>query len=225
MPGTTRALLLIVVGIILFAGFPACGWGIDDVAGFVAHPARSAYVALVCFLNVLVAVRMPRRETARRRPQTIVSRQRLAVVLLQVLSLLVVLVGPYCDRRNIAVIEGQLLRYVGLLAFTAGFLTLHWAETALGKQFSVQVAIQDGHQLVTTGPYRFLRHPRYLAILALTAGIGLVFRSWMSLTLVAALTAVLLWRIRDEEALLCQQFGSAWASYVSKSWRLVPFIY
>jgi protein-S-isoprenylcysteine O-methyltransferase Ste14 len=58
-----------------------------------------------------------------------------------------------------------------------------------------------------------------------TTGISLVFRSWLSLILVVVLTLILIWRIRSEEALMRQQFGTDWEAYSQKSWRLIPFVY
>lgn len=45
------------------------------------------------------------------------------------------------------------------------------------------------------------------------------------MTLVAALTLVLLWRIHDEESLMHQEFGADWDVYARKSWHLIPFVY
>ncbi len=102
---------------------------------------------------------------------------------------------------------------------------MNWAAAALGKQFSVQVTLQKDHQLVTGGLYHYLRHPRYLSIIVFNLGISLVYRSWLALILVAALTLVLLWRIHDEEAFMHQAFGIEWEAYTHTSWRLIPFVY
>jgi protein-S-isoprenylcysteine O-methyltransferase Ste14 len=64
-----------------------------------------------------------------------------------------------------------------------------------------------------------------LGIILFTMGISLVYRSWLALILVAALTLVLIWRIYDEEALLHQEFGTDWEAYSQRSWRLIPFVY
>ncbi len=56
-------------------------------------------------------------------------------------------------------------------------------------------------------------------------GLALTFRSVLALIPEAATTAVLLWRIRDEEALLGQEFGSQWQDDVRTSWRLIPYVY
>jgi protein-S-isoprenylcysteine O-methyltransferase Ste14 len=102
---------------------------------------------------------------------------------------------------------------------------MHIAEASLGKQFSVEVAIQTGHSLVTDGLYRYLRHPRYLGIIVFMAGIALAFRSWLALALDGAIVLVLIWRIRDEEALMSREFGSVWEAYVERTWRLLPFLF
>jgi protein-S-isoprenylcysteine O-methyltransferase Ste14 len=56
-------------------------------------------------------------------------------------------------------------------------------------------------------------------------GLALTFRSVFALILAGATTAVLRWRIGDEEALLGQEFGSQWQDYVRTSWRLIPYVY
>jgi protein-S-isoprenylcysteine O-methyltransferase Ste14 len=99
------------------------------------------------------------------------------------------------------------------------------AEATLGKQFSVQVTIQEGHRLITDGLYRTLRHPRYLGIVTYNLGVSLVFHSWLGLVLAGALALVLLWRIGDEEALMHKAFGAEWEAYARRSWRVIPFVY
>ncbi|MFI5165268.1 MAG: methyltransferase family protein [Thermoanaerobaculales bacterium] len=226
MTHALRAAATVLIGIVIFVGLPVIAWGLGDLAGFLAEPARVGYVALVLLLNTIIGIRMPEVGKKRDTPRRIVPRQRVAVALLQALSLAIVIVAPYADRRGIAVLGGaEALRYVGLAMYALGLILMHWTQTYLGKQFSVQVAVQDGHRLVTDGPYRFLRHPRYLGIIVFSKGIALVFRSWLALIFVVAIACVLLWRIHDEEALMREEFGAAWDSYCRRSWRLVPFVY
>jgi len=72
---------------------------------------------------------------------------------------LLTLVPPYCDRRDIWVIDGDAARYFGLLLFFAGSFLRLAAVFVLGRRFSGLVAIQPGHQLKTDGLYRYIRHP------------------------------------------------------------------
>jgi protein-S-isoprenylcysteine O-methyltransferase Ste14 len=177
-------------------------------------------------LQVYLALRDPALGRNRGEGKALVARQRWAVLFLQVLTIAVILLGPYSDHRGVGVIAGfNIGRYLGLVLFGTGFLLMNWAEVALGKQFSIQVTVQEDHRLVTSGVYRVVRHPRYLGIFLNNLGLALVFRSWLALILVAALTLVLLWRIHDEEELMYREFGAEWEAYAHHSWRLIPFLY
>jgi protein-S-isoprenylcysteine O-methyltransferase Ste14 len=78
---------------------------------------------------------------------------------------------------------------------------------------------------VTTGIYGVIRHPIYVRGLLLSVGLPLVFRSWLVVPLAPVVAAVLAGRMRQEEELLAEQFGVAYAAYKRRSWRLVPYVY
>ena len=60
---------------------------------------------------------------------------------------------------------GDILRYLGLLIFITGYIFMVWAPLHLGKQFSWLVTVQEEHELITDGPFRYMRHPRYSGII------------------------------------------------------------
>ena len=132
---------------------------------------------------------------------------------------------PYLDRRDFAPLDGDAARYLGLGLFAVGGVLRIWPMFVLGKRFSGLVAIQPGHELVTRGPYRYVRHPSYLGMMVGLAGWALVFRSVVGLAAVALGLLVLAARIEAEEALLASQFGEAYAEYRRRTWRLVPGVY
>lgn len=217
---------MLLIGVVMFAGLPLLGWGVNDIRGFITNPARLGYIVLVVLVQLFIVVKFPEVGRSRAGEKT-VRRQRVAVLLMQAFSLAIVIVAPYSDHRSIAVLsdDAQIIRYPGLVLFSIGLILTTWAEAKLGKLFSMEVTIQADHKLVTDGLYQYLRHPRYLGILLFSIGISLVFRSWLTLLLVLAMTLVLLWRIHDEEALMHEEFGPAWESYSRRSWRLIPFVY
>ncbi len=177
-------------------------------------------------LNAFAAIRIPEIGKPRREEQRTARRQRLAALFLQVVPLAIVAWGLFADRRSIAVLgDAAALRWAGVLLYAAGFLAMHWPHAHLGRLLSVQVAIQPEHRLVTDGPYRFLRHPRYAGILLFLSGFALLYRSWPALCLVVLALLVLLWRIADEEALMREQFGAEWDDYARRTPRLVPGLY
>ena len=93
------------------------------------------------------------------------------------------------------------------------------------RLYSPEVTIQQNHQLITHGPYRHIRHPRYLGVLLLTLGLPLTFRSWVGVLMCPAVVAVILLRIRDEETLMQREFGQEWEAYCERSWLLIPWVY
>jgi protein-S-isoprenylcysteine O-methyltransferase Ste14 len=102
---------------------------------------------------------------------------------------------------------------------------MFWSVLDLGRQYSPEVTIQKDHQLVTRGLYRLIRHPRYLGLLILILGSALVFRSWIGIAADVILLGTLLWRIRDEEALLRGEFDAEWEAYCRRTKRLLPWIW
>jgi protein-S-isoprenylcysteine O-methyltransferase Ste14 len=221
-----RSVLKFLIGAGLFVGLPIVGWGVLDTEGFFGHPVRVTYAVLVIILNAATVIAFPNMGREGGEAKKRVERQKWAILMLQVLSLSIVLVGPFCDRRGIAVVGGcDIARYVGLGTYLVGFTVMVWAEAYLGRLFSLEVSIQHGHKLVTDGIYRYLRHPRYLGVTLFSVGLSLVFRSWISLVLAVVTLAVLIWRMRDEETLMHQEFGADWEAYAKKTWRLIPFIY
>jgi protein-S-isoprenylcysteine O-methyltransferase len=114
----------------------------------------------------------------------------------------------------------------GLVLMWGGIALRVWAVRTLGPLFCTVVVIQDDHRLITTGPYRLLRHPSYAGSLLTLAGIGLALGNWLSL-LVAVLGALIGFtrRIPVEEAVLQTRFGDEYTAYTRRTWRLVPLIW
>jgi methyltransferase len=87
--------------------------------------------------------------------------------------------------------------------FLAGQLLRYAAIRALGEFWNVRVLVVPGAPLVRTGPYRFLRHPNYVAVVMELLAAPLIFGAWRTALVVSALNAVALWiRIRCEERAL-----------------------
>lgn len=143
-----------------------------------------------------------------------------------ILGLLMAWLPAYTDRMSIATIGGDTVRWIGVAIFAVGGVLRIWPVFTLGKRFSGLVAIQPGHQLVTSGPYSIVRHPSYLGALLFTLGWGLAFRSLAGVLLTVLMAVPLMARIRAEEAMLLQEFGAEYESYRAHTpWRLVPGVF
>jgi protein-S-isoprenylcysteine O-methyltransferase Ste14 len=226
MSKPVSVILTFLVGSLFFILLPFVGWGPDDISSFFLNPARIGFVIFVILLNGYASIRNPEVGKKKDKGKKKVERQHLALILLQVLSISLVLAVPFCDRRKILTISpSDIIRFIGLAFYIIGFITMHLAERYLGKQFSIEVEIQNDHKLFTDGPFRYIRHPRYLGIIIFTIGIALTFNSWSGLFLVLLIIIVLLWRISDEEKLMRDEFGEKWTAYTKNTNRLIPFIF
>jgi protein-S-isoprenylcysteine O-methyltransferase Ste14 len=130
-----------------------------------------------------------------------------------------------CDRTGFLALGGESLRYVGLLLFFAGSVLRILAIRTLGPRFTVWVTIQNDHELVTDRLYRHLRHPSYTGAILTLIGWALVYRSSVGVLIAAAMSLLLISRIDAEERLLLVQFPMAYAEYIERTWRLLPFVY
>jgi protein-S-isoprenylcysteine O-methyltransferase Ste14 len=109
------------------------------------------------------------------------------------------------------------LAVVGImLAFASVWWSLRAVQT-LGKQWTYEARVIEGHELVTQGPYAVVRNPIYLGMFGLMVSTGLVFTTWWAL-----LIAVIIFlvgnqvRIRAEEKLLRETFGSQFDDYARR---------
>jgi len=122
--------------------------------------------------------------------------------------------------------SSQLLLGIAMGVFVIGIAIRWWAITVLGRFFTSDLAVQPGHRIVRSGPYRWVRHPSYTGILVCFAGVGLALYNWLSLVCILALvTAALVYRIHVEEKMLEREFGAEYAEYRRRTSRLVPGIF
>jgi protein-S-isoprenylcysteine O-methyltransferase Ste14 len=139
-----------------------------------------------------------------------------------------ILLGIFCsysDAHHWLTIGNAATRGLGLILFAAGVWLRIAAMWVLGERFSVWVAVQEEHALVTTGLYRLVRHPSYTGALLMLLGWALAFRSLMGVAIVAMMAVVLLARIVAEERWLVSRFGEGYRAYQQRSWRLAPWMY
>lgn len=103
----------------------------------------------------------------------------------------------------------------GIILFPSLGLYL-WGLRILGSNFNASsgfgVRLHQAHQLITSGPYAYLRHPMYLAVILACWGGLLIYRTW-SMLVIAVIMFGLLRRAKKEEAALAQAFGKEWEDY------------
>lgn len=110
----------------------------------------------------------------------------------------------------------------GLAMMVVGLGLRWWAAVSLGRHYTRTLRILDHHRLVDTGPYRVVRHPGYLAVMALWTGYGLAWLSLASIA-VAALPVIVLYvcRVLLEERMLSAALPE-YREYRRRTWRILP---
>jgi len=114
-----------------------------------------------------------------------------------------------------------------LLAFAFATLLRFWSMSVLGEFFTRTLEVSAEQVVVRCGPYRWIRHPGYLAqLLAVSAFAALLSQSWWG-PLIAGptLCAAYVYRIGAEEEMLAAALGSAYGEYQKRTWRLLPGVY
>ncbi len=115
------------------------------------------------------------------------------------------------------------LRWVGSLILIFGNAGYIWSHRTLGRNWSGILEIRQGHTLVTDGPYRYVRHPMYSAILLVGMGVSLLSANWLvAVTYLGIFSVIILVRIPSEEEMMLEQFGDAYREYKQKTGCLLP---
>jgi protein-S-isoprenylcysteine O-methyltransferase Ste14 len=117
------------------------------------------------------------------------------------------------------------VRWVGVGLALISLPLGYWVLVSLGNNISPTQGTRHGHQLVTHGPYRFVRHPLYsVGLLAYTALALMTAMWWVLVGLLPGLVFILL-RTPREEARLIETFGDAYRAYARRTGRFLPKLF
>lgn len=117
------------------------------------------------------------------------------------------------------------LRGLGVAMGLAMLPVLYWVVRTLGRNISETALTKEDHQLVTQGPYRWVRHPLYSVATIIFVSLGLVAANWFIIAMaVVIIIAMALVVIPKEEAQLISKFGDEYREYMKRTGRLAPRI-
>ena len=213
------AIALILVSTLAYLALPIFPFG--GIRSFLANPARTALVLATLLLAGVSLFSRGNLSPGEREDRG----NRWMLLAFGLIGVLDGFLPALCDRWNFWVLDGEGIRWMGVVLYAGGGALRIWPVFVLGRRFSGLVAIQPEHKLVTSGPYRYLRHPSYLGLLVYVLGWGLAFRSWAGVALAGLLLPPLLARIAAEERLLQSQFGAEYDAYRARTSRMIPGIY
>lgn len=114
---------------------------------------------------------------------------------------------------------------VGSLLYFPGLGLVLWGRLALGKNYFVSTGLGAqlfaDQQLITHGPYAFVRHPMYVGLILAAIGSLLIYTTWTTV-LFACFAPFMILRARREEAVLAAEFGEEWQEYTRRTGRFFP---
>jgi protein-S-isoprenylcysteine O-methyltransferase Ste14 len=115
--------------------------------------------------------------------------------------------------------------WVGVMLVAAGLGFSVWARQHIGRNWSGTVEVKQDHQLICTGPYRFVRHPIYTGILIAFLGTAIVVGQWSGI-LAMLIACGSFWRkLTLEERFMRETFGSAYEEYRVRTAALIPYLF
>ena len=115
------------------------------------------------------------------------------------------------------------LRWLGAPLGVAGVLLLAWVHQELGRNFSGTLQLRAEHTLVTTGPYRRVRHPMYTAFFCVVLSFFLLSANWLiGAIFIGGLSAVMISRVSKEERVMADKFGAEYQAWAAHTGRFLP---
>ncbi len=186
-------------------------------------------MSLAAYLGLLYLVSEALLIVARRSRQSADSTKDAGSLrLLWIVILVSILLGVNLSRRwPVAALPHQhVFAVVGFVIFIVGLILRWYSIIQLGRFFTVNVAIAEDHELIESGPYRWVRHPSYTGALLAFLGFGFSLGNWLALLVIMVpIFFAFGYRMNVEERALRSALGDRYTSYTRRTKRLVPFIY
>jgi protein-S-isoprenylcysteine O-methyltransferase Ste14 len=146
------------------------------------------------------------------------------------LVLAIVLVFPrkcpiaILNERFLPLVYWRMWAGIGAALVAIGLLFTVWARVHLGRNWSGVVTLKQDHELITSGPYRWVRHPIYTGLIFAFIGQALARGEWRGLVALLLVIGALWRKLRIEERWMHEQFGDAYLAYRLRVTALFPFI-
>lgn len=121
--------------------------------------------------------------------------------------------------------QATLVTSAGLaLTMLGGCLAIH-SRILLGRNWSATVQLKESHELITGGPYRWVRHPIYTGFLLMFLGNAVMIGEWRGLLAVAIVFASFWRKLQLEELWLVEHFGEPYRTYQARTKALLPGLF
>jgi protein-S-isoprenylcysteine O-methyltransferase Ste14 len=164
----------------------------------------------------------------REKPKTFLQKFPPVVSMLSLVALILAVfqIGTleYLPARPSGGEEFSTIRYIGLAVYLVFSWMQVWSFKTLGDNYSQEVIIKKNHELVTKGPFRFIRHPQYFCQILLDIGATAATLSYIVGGLALIEIPIYIMRASLEDKLLAKHFAEKFSEYKKKSGFMFPFI-
>jgi isoprenylcysteine carboxyl methyltransferase (ICMT) family protein YpbQ len=178
----------------------------------------------LAFFVISLFIRIWKRSAGARKPrkQGKISYKRLYHILY--ITYWIVLIGSILEYFLLDRKINYFLSVIAVVVYVSANLGRDWAIKSLGEYWSVHVEIRDDHKLIKKGPYKYLRHPNSLCIIAEVLALPLIPNSYYSfLFSLLFYVPLLILRMYLEEKELINKFGKQYLDYKAETWAVFPF--
>lgn len=140
-----------------------------------------------------------------------------------VITFFTILPGDFPNQKLYASIS--VLNWIAFVLALTSLAFMIWSRVVLGKNWSGRIAIKKDHQLITNGPYRFVRHPMYTGFIFAFFWSAVLLGEVRGLISFIILVIGVLMKLRLEEKFVHEAFGQDYQAYSKRVKKIVPFIY
>lgn len=147
---------------------------------------------------------------------------RIAVDGAVILLYLLFIFDPQRIAAAAVIYDTTLMRWLGNAIIIAGLALYIWTQYTLGRNWWYTTSIQEGHVLITKGPYRHIRHPMYTAFLTLVVGALIATANALLFFPLLVYLQLFSQKTRLEEEVLGKRFGQQYKEYMARTGKFLP---
>ncbi|MFB0561122.1 MAG: isoprenylcysteine carboxylmethyltransferase family protein [Candidatus Lokiarchaeia archaeon] len=128
-------------------------------------------------------------------------------------------------QRRLYTMQSPMNVVGALIFFIVGLVISVNAQMTLKRNYSGTLRIREGHQLITHGIYKYVRHPVYTGTLLRAFAITIFAMSPLGFLFALTGIPLFMYRIGVEEKMLIEEFGDEYLEYSKVTWKLIPYVY
>ncbi len=141
-------------------------------------------------------------------------------------SILLAIILRMFGVLNLSAYSLTVIQQLAVVIYLFGIIVRYWSLILLGDYFTRDVEVEDQQDLVSRGPYKYLRHPSYLGLFSLTLGVILFIGNLIAIPMgVIILIIALNYRIKIEEKMMLDMIGEEYKMWCKNRYRMFPLIY